>query len=128
MVLSQIAITAVASTRYYVGVSGKCKVKILDLKYMDSTGTGAGAHDIMIMTSSVLNFPNSTRNGLIFTNKADHTQFTSMVPLEIEAILQGYIDLAITQFDGTAPVSFEGAVVTLDIIPMPDFPKVSVSF
>ncbi len=126
MVLSQIAITNVANTQYYVGISGKCRVKILDFKYMDSTA--ANNHDLMILTSSVLNFANSTKNGLIFTNKSDHHQFASPEALEIPADLFGYIDLAITQYDGTAAANFEGAVLTLEITPMPDFPNVKVSF
>lgn len=125
MVLSQIAITAVTTTNYYVGISGKCKVKILDLKYMCS---GSGVHEILAMSSSVLNFPNSNKNALLFSSQGDHHQFASPEALEIQANLAGYIDLTITTYTNGAPSNFQGAILTLDIIPMPDFPKVSVSF
>lgn len=121
MVLSQIAITSPAFTNYNIGCFGKVMIKILDLKYMD--GTAVANNDLMLMRSSVLNFPHNSKNGLIFTNKSNHNQFIAMNTLDIQATLSGFIDLTITQFDGSPAASFEGAVLTMDIVNLEDYYK-----
>lgn len=125
MVLCQIAITTAATTNYFVGVSGKCRVKILDLKYMCS---GAGVHEIVAMSSSVLNFPNSNKNALLFSSQGDHHQFASPEALDIPADLAGYIDLTITTFANGAVSNFQGAVLTLDITPIIEMPTVKMTY
>lgn len=128
MVLVQLAQTTTAYTQHNVNLYGPCKIKILDILYLDTLGGGAGNHLIIKMSSSVFNTRNSSafsgnfvavNNSILFSNKADHKQISSPEALEFDAVVNGFIDITLTQMDNTAiPAGFVGAVITLDIIPI----------
>lgn len=126
MVLVQLAQTTPAYTQHNVKMFGSVKIKILDVSYMDS---GSGTHSIIKMSSSVFNTRNSSSYGLpggfvavnnavLFSNKGDHKQFTTAEPLEFEAVVNGYIDITLTQWDNTDVSNFQGMVLTMDIVPI----------
>jgi hypothetical protein len=121
MVLSQVLITNPTYAQYNINLFGDVIIKFINITYIDTLGNNV--HDVLYITSSVLNFAHSSIPALIISNKADHAVIQTSEPPYLKTRLSGNIDFTIEDYQGNAPSGFFGCIITMDIIPLEEFNK-----
>jgi hypothetical protein len=120
MVFLQINLTSAAYKQYAVNLNGAFKCKVISVEYACDAGT---ASELLFLKSSVLNFPYSTNNSLMFFNASQTVIHTSNPP-EFNVFINGYIDITLIKADGEAPTGYSNCLISLLLEPIDRNPPV----
>jgi hypothetical protein len=115
MVLCTLIINTIARQDYFVGLSGRKRVKICNMGYLETGAAGGtGTHKLIQIKSDVLRVPYGL-NSIVFTNQPAHQISNVCSDMVLVCDFNGYVDIQLIDILGNNLVTFVGFYMILDI-------------
>lgn len=112
MVLCTLTINTIAKQNYFIGLSGRKRVKICNMAY---TETNKNTNKIIQIKSDVLRVPYGNNNSIIFSNQNTHQISNVCSDMVLICDFNGYIDIQLVDLLGDAQGTFVNFFMILDI-------------
>jgi len=115
MVLCTLIINTIARQDYFVGLSGRKRVKICNMGYLETGAAGGTAtHKLIQIKSDILRVPYGL-NSIVFTNQPTHQISNICSDMCLICDMNGYIDIQLIDILGNNLATFVGFYMILDI-------------
>jgi hypothetical protein len=116
MVLCTLTINTIARQNYFVGLSGRKRVKICNMGYLETGAAGGtGTHKLIQIKSDILRVPYGNNNSIVFTNQRTHEISNVSYEMCLICDMNGYIDIQLIDLLGNNLATFVGFYMILDI-------------
>lgn len=112
MVLCNIIVNSIAKNNYFVGLSGRKRVKVCNMAY---TETNKNTNKIIQIKSDVLRVPYGNNNSIVFSNQNTHQISNVCSDMVLICDFNGYIDIQLVDLLGDAQGTFVNFYMILDI-------------
>lgn len=116
MVLCNIIVNSIAKNNYFVGLSGRKRVKVCNMGYLETSAAGGtGTHKLIQIKSDVLRVPYGNNNSIVFTNQPAHQISNVCSDMVLICDFNGYIDIELVDLLGNNLATFVRFYMILDI-------------
>lgn len=111
MVLCNIVVNSIAKNNYFVGLSGRKRVKVCNIGYIEAAAT----NKLIQIKSDVLRIPYGNNNYIVFANQNAHQISNVCSDMVLICDFNGYVDIELVDLLGSNQTQFTRFYMILDI-------------